>query len=135
MSTVVELVQAIADRDEAIANREELVTDIENLFLVATTDEDADGFIAAYHFKTGALHRLLAKDRQPLRSQMRGVQAASVSVEHEALNRIAESVPCRGDKGGDCAYCGGVAAMDDLDKHEDDCPWKIARIAISAGSK
>lgn len=36
----------------------------EDLLALATTDEDADGFISAYHFKTGAIHRLLGKVRQ-----------------------------------------------------------------------
>ncbi len=36
---------------------------IEETIMVAKTDEDADGFISAYHFKTGAIHRLLAAAR------------------------------------------------------------------------
>jgi hypothetical protein len=51
---------------EAVASRAELAQDIEDLLLVATTDEDAEGFVTAYHFKTGALHRLLGKARQAM---------------------------------------------------------------------
>lgn len=42
----------------------ELAQGIEDLLLVATVDADDDGYITAYHFKTGALHRLLAKARE-----------------------------------------------------------------------
>jgi hypothetical protein len=35
----------------------------EDLIAVAKVDVDADGWITAYHFKTGALHRLLGKAR------------------------------------------------------------------------
>jgi hypothetical protein len=41
----------------------ELAQGIEDLLLVATVDTDDDGYVLAYHFKTGALHRLLAKAR------------------------------------------------------------------------
>ena len=37
---------------------------IEDTIAVAETETDADGFITAYHFKTGAIHRLLAMARQ-----------------------------------------------------------------------
>ena len=37
---------------------------VEDTILVAKTDEDANGFISAYHFQTGAIHRLLAEARQ-----------------------------------------------------------------------
>lgn len=37
---------------------------VEDTVLVAVTDSDEEGFITAYHFKTGAIHRLLAKARQ-----------------------------------------------------------------------
>ena len=36
---------------------------VEETVMVAQTDEDADGFVSAYHFKTGAIHRLLAAVR------------------------------------------------------------------------
>jgi hypothetical protein len=36
---------------------------VEETIMVAKTDEDADGFISAYHFQTGAIHRLLAAVR------------------------------------------------------------------------
>lgn len=36
---------------------------VEETVMVATTDEDGEGFISAYHFKTGAIHRLLAAVR------------------------------------------------------------------------
>lgn len=47
-----------------------------------------------------------------------------------ALRAIADVVPARGDRGGDCAYCGSIAAMDRVDLHEDDCPWRIAKEAL-----
>jgi len=37
---------------------------IEDLIAVAVTDVDGEGIITAYHFKTGALHRLLGAARQ-----------------------------------------------------------------------
>lgn len=37
---------------------------VEDTIAVAQTDEDGDGFITAYHFKTGAIHRLLAEVRK-----------------------------------------------------------------------
>ncbi len=36
---------------------------VEETIMVAKPDEDADGFISAYHFQTGAIHRLLAAVR------------------------------------------------------------------------
>jgi len=42
----------------------ELGQGIEDLIAVATTDVDGEGIITAYHFKTGALHRLLSVARQ-----------------------------------------------------------------------
>jgi hypothetical protein len=56
-----------ASREEATRLRERLdrvFQDFEDLLMVATKDEDADGFISAYHFKTGAIHRMLGKVRQ-----------------------------------------------------------------------
>lgn len=41
----------------------DLCQSFEDLIAVADVDVDSDGFISAYHFKTGALHRLLAKVR------------------------------------------------------------------------
>jgi hypothetical protein len=38
---------------------------VEDTILVAQTDADAEGWITAYHFKTGAIHRLIAKAREP----------------------------------------------------------------------
>lgn len=49
------------------AAQKDLVTlrqQVEDTIAVAQTDEDADGFITAYHFKTGAIHRLLAEARK-----------------------------------------------------------------------
>lgn len=37
---------------------------VEDTVLVAQTDTDEEGTITAYHFKTGAIHRLLAKARE-----------------------------------------------------------------------
>lgn len=37
---------------------------VEDTIAVAQTETDADGFISAYHFKTGAIHRLLAEARK-----------------------------------------------------------------------
>lgn len=37
---------------------------IEDTIAVAETESDKDGFISAYHFKTGAIHRLLAEARK-----------------------------------------------------------------------
>jgi hypothetical protein len=37
---------------------------VEDTIAVAQTDECKDGFITAYHFQTGAIHRLLAMARQ-----------------------------------------------------------------------
>lgn len=37
---------------------------VEDTIAVAQTDEDEQGFITAYHFKTGAIHRLLAEARR-----------------------------------------------------------------------
>lgn len=42
----------------------ELRQQVEDTILVAQTDEDSEGGITAYHFKTGAIHRLLAKARE-----------------------------------------------------------------------
>lgn len=37
---------------------------VEDTIAVAKTENDDDGFITAYHFKTGAIHRLLAEARK-----------------------------------------------------------------------
>lgn len=37
---------------------------VEEADRLAEKEEDADGFIVAYHFKTGAWHRLLAEARK-----------------------------------------------------------------------
>jgi hypothetical protein len=47
-----------------------------------------------------------------------------------ALHAIADAVPARGDRGGDCAYCDSVGAMDIIERHEEDCPWRIAKEAL-----
>jgi hypothetical protein len=52
------------DRDALLALRQQ----VENTILVAQTDADEEGWITAYHFKTGAIHRLLAKAREPVPS-------------------------------------------------------------------
>lgn len=57
---------------------------------------------------------------------------ARVRAAEAALHDISDSVPARGDHGGDCAYCGAIAAMDVIEKHDDDCPWKIKRRAVEA---
>jgi hypothetical protein len=41
----------------------ELAQGIEDLLAVAIVDEDVEGYVTAYHFKTGALHKLLGKAR------------------------------------------------------------------------
>ena len=47
--------------DECTAKKElaELKMRVQETIACARTDSDADGFITAYHFKTGAIHRLL----------------------------------------------------------------------------
>jgi hypothetical protein len=42
----------------------ELRQQVEHTVIVAETEEDDHGWITAYHFKTGAIHRLLAKARE-----------------------------------------------------------------------
>jgi hypothetical protein len=49
----------------------ELRQQVEDTVLVATTDTDDEGWITAYHFKTGAIHRLIAKARGPIPSALR----------------------------------------------------------------
>ncbi len=69
---------ALEGKDKAIHT---LAQGFEDLLLVATTDTDDEGFITAYHFNTGALHRLLAiarqlcpyTDQRPLRGPTREV--------------------------------------------------------------
>lgn len=49
-----------AERPDELAMLKRLV---EETIMVAKTDEDGDGFTSAYHFQTGAIHRLLAAVR------------------------------------------------------------------------
>lgn len=42
----------------------ELRQQVEHTIMVAETDVDGNDWITAYHFKTGAIHRLLAKARE-----------------------------------------------------------------------
>lgn len=58
---VIRLVKRVA---EVECERDQLAQGIEDLVAVATTDADAEGYVVAYHFKTGALHRLLGMARQ-----------------------------------------------------------------------
>jgi hypothetical protein len=51
-----------ACREALLALRQQ----VEDTVMVAKTDEDAEGFVTAYRFQTGAIHRLLAKAREPL---------------------------------------------------------------------
>lgn len=48
---------------ELLSVIDELSQSVENLLAVAEKDTDVDGYITAYHFKTGVLHRLLARTR------------------------------------------------------------------------
>src|SRR5262245_48331988 len=58
-----QLAEARAALQTANERLREFAQDFEDLLLVATKDEDAEGIITAYHFKTGAIHRLLGKVR------------------------------------------------------------------------
>jgi hypothetical protein len=52
------------ERDRLLGVVDGIFQDFEDLLVVATKDVDADGFVSAYHFKTGAIHRMLGKVRQ-----------------------------------------------------------------------
>lgn len=83
----------------------------EDLIAVATVDVDADGFISAYHFKTGALHRLLGKVRSLPQERYRvGVRQVDRS-EGKARDYgcySTKSEPCRGYLGYGCRKCGRI---------------------------
>lgn len=58
-------VRRLVDRVlEVERQRDEIGQGVEDLIAVAKTDEDSDGHVTAYHFRTGALHRLLGLVRQ-----------------------------------------------------------------------
>jgi len=54
----------LAERDRLKNDLHALRQQVEDTIAVAETETDADGFISAYHFKTGAIHRLLAMARK-----------------------------------------------------------------------
>lgn len=59
-----ESLQAELDKHRELLK--ELKQQVEDTIAVAVTEDDEDGFIKAYHFKTGAIHRLLAMSRKSI---------------------------------------------------------------------
>jgi hypothetical protein len=83
----------------------------EDLIAVATVDVDADGWITAYHFKTGALHRLLGKARALSADLYRpGVlevdRSDGKARDYGCYAR--KSAPCVGNLGHGCRKCGRI---------------------------
>jgi hypothetical protein len=64
---------------------------VEDTVLVAQTDQDGEGTIMAYHFKTGAIHRLLAKAREGQPQDNDSISIKSLR-ENLPINVVAQKV-------------------------------------------
>lgn len=98
----------------ALAERKiirDLCQAFEDLIAVATVDVDADGWITAYHFQTGALHRLLGKVRS-LPGNLYRVGVLQVERSDGKARDYGcyakKSEPCHGYLGHGCRNCGRI---------------------------
>jgi hypothetical protein len=92
----------------------ELAQGIEDLIAVATKDEDGDGFVTAYHFKTGAMHRLLGRARQLSPGVIQnetvpeGVYEGRVGDAEDTGCYSRSGKRCEGYLGSGCRHCGRI---------------------------